>query len=199
MRIMNGEASALGRLELGSLRQSRRARLRTVMTSDVEMLYRVELSEELGVRWRFRGSTPSPSDYSQTPWTNALATFLIEKRSERTPVGVVAIYNANMASQRASLSLAAFPGYERTPSVIDGALMMINYAFTVWPLRKLYADVLGFNLDQLSSITRHLFTEEARLSDWEFFDDQWWDIVYFSLAREDWLARRDHFLGRLLT
>ncbi len=187
-----------GVLSPGGLRQSRRARLRTIVPSDVELLYRVELSEALGVRWRFRGSVPSPADYAESVWTNTLATFLIEKCSERTPVGVVAIYNANMTAQRASFSLAAFPGYEGTPAVMDGALLAINYAFAVWPFRKLYADVLGFNVDQLASVARHLFTEEARLSEWEFFNDQWWDLYYFSLTRERWLERRDHLIGRIL-
>lgn len=75
--------------------------------------------------------------------------------------------------------------------------MAINYAFAVWPLRKLYAEVLEFNIGTLSSMTRHLFTEEARLSEWDFFDDRWWDLVYLSLTRVAWESARSRLMGRV--
>ncbi len=182
---------------IDGLRHGRRAALRPLMPDDIDLLYRVELSEELGVRWRFRGATPPPSDVASAPWQNTLATFIIERKPVQIPVGLVSIFDANMVAQRASFSLVAFPGCQRTPAVIDGALIAINYAFSVWPFRKLYAEVMEFNLDQVASLSRHLFDEEARLSEWEFFDGRWWDLVYLSLNRDSWVIKRDRLLSRI--
>ncbi len=183
----------------GSLRRGKRSRLRTLRPSDAEMLYHIELSEEIGVRWRMRGATPSPAEHAQSHWAGSLATFVIEKLANREAVGIVSICDPALDQGRASIALMAFPGNERQPSVIEGAILAVNYAFAVWPIRKLYAEVLEFNLDQVASLSRHLFTEEARLTEWGFYGGHWWDLVYFSLTRQEWDSRKTRLLHRIQT
>src|SRR5947209_7211007 len=67
--------------------------LRVVVPQDFDFLYRLSLSDETLVRWRYRGSTPSPQQFQATLWEGVSAQFVIESASDRRPVGLAALYS----------------------------------------------------------------------------------------------------------
>jgi RimJ/RimL family protein N-acetyltransferase len=144
------------------------------------------LSEELGALWRCRGTTPSPEAWAQGISAGVLAQFLVVRRSDGVPIGVVTCYRADFENQHAYLAAAKFTRDERATHLLEGTILFIDYVLRCWNFRKLYLEVNGFNLPQLQSGIGRLLKEEGRLVAHVFFDGRYWDQHLVSLWRADW-------------
>ena len=60
----------------------------------------------------------------------------------------------------------------------------------MWPFRKLYAEVAGFNYAQFASAVPLIFTEEGRLTDHDFYQGRYWDKHVLALSRDRWQGVR---------
>src|SRR5262249_49646307 len=68
-------------------------RLRAVNQGDYAYLVDLQTVPENMIRWRFRGTTPSPEQIVQSLWQGVLAQFLILRVGTDEPVGLVVCYN----------------------------------------------------------------------------------------------------------
>src|SRR4051812_8572349 len=87
--------------------RGRHVYLRPVVPEDYAFLRMADTSAELGVRWRFRGSTPSPEQWAQAGSVQ-LAQFMVVRTSDHQPLGVTTAYNQNFQDAHAYLAAAAF-------------------------------------------------------------------------------------------
>ncbi len=69
---------------------------------------------------------------------------------------------------------------------IEAPLLFLNYLFSMWDFRKLYAAVVEFNFDQFSHFAGDRFHVEARLAANEWHDGRWWDLLILAMYRRDW-------------
>lgn len=71
---------------------------------------------------------------------------------------------------------------------------MALYAFRLWPLYKLYLDVLEFNERSRKALEQGVLNlglaQEARLRGHRFFDGKRWDVLRYALYRESIPALR---------
>jgi hypothetical protein len=67
---------------------------------------------------------------------------------------------------------------------LESALLLLIYVFTVFPFRKLYAEVSDLNYEQLRSGVGRLFREEACLAAHEYFAGGYHDLHVLSITRE---------------
>lgn len=123
---------------------------------------------------------------------------MVVGRQTEAPLGIVSLYNPNMESGVAFLSVAALPQASHTGLVMEGAGLFIDYCFRSWNLRKIMIDAVSVNLEQYGSIAIDLFEEEGRLKDAEYYDGRYWDRVFLTLNRSKWHERR-HALMPFLT
>lgn len=172
--------------------EGRHVLLRPITLDDYAWVQDAELSSELSMRWRFRGSTPSPEQWAQAIWAGTLAQFLIVERQSEQPAGIVALYQANFQQGHASLAAAKFT-QTKSPAMILGIALFLRYVFACWNLRKLYMELPEYNYPQFSSGLGRIFEVEGRLREHTYFDGQLWDEVILAIYRDRW---QEH--GRLL-
>jgi hypothetical protein len=122
-----------------------------------------------------------------------LAQYLVQAPRQRRPIGIVLAYNPNFQDQYAYVAAASFDSQTRSPVMMLGFGMFINYVFTCWPFRKLYLETSEYNWDQFASGEGRYFEVEARLRDHLFFGGRYWDQLTLGMYRSTWLD-----LGRRL-
>lgn len=179
------------------LRFGKRVVLRAADRTDFDFLYGLASSPVMGFRWRYRGATPSPDLFAAQLWDGVLAQFTVLDRKSAERVGVVSLYNASFQNGYAYLALAGSPAYRSTGYMLEAALLFLDYAFRVWDFRKLYMETAAFNLPQFASGMGRLWREEGRLSDHEFYDGRYWDLVFLSIERSSFRSFASRYLDVL--
>ncbi len=175
--------------------EGRHVRLRPVTPRDYELLQALELNTDLAVRWRFRGSTPSPEQWAQTLWRGVIAQYLVLSPRQQRPVGIVLAYNANFQDQYAYIAAARFETQKRSPVLMLGFGLFIHYVFTCWNFRKLYLESSDYNYQQFASGVGRYFEVEARLRDHSFFGGRYWDQLTLAMYRHTWMELGERLLG----
>ena len=160
--------------------------LRLIIPEDYRFLRVAELSGDLGVRWRFRGSTASPEQWSQSLWQSTLAQYLVVRTDDPTPLGLVAAYRANFQDGHAYLAAETFGGRRPAPVMLFGVALFIDYLFACWNFHKLYLEVVEYNMDQFESGIGRLFDVEGRLRHHVWYDGRRWDQLLLALYRDTW-------------
>jgi hypothetical protein len=191
-----GDASAQSGSEfaLPSL-SGRHVYLRPLMPEDSSLLRAAELSPQLGVRWRYRGSTPSPEQWAQTTWNSALAQFLVIRKKNHEPEAFVCAYGANFQDGYAHFAVEALRTTRPAPLTLFGSALFIEYVFNCWNFRKLYLEAPEYNLGPVLSGMGRLFDVEARLKEHIWYGGRYWDALNLALYRRTW-ERESHRLLR---
>lgn len=173
--------------------EGKRVRLRPVRQSDYSWLYEVATSPEAGVRWRYRGATPSPEGFMTSLWEGVLAQFVVESIETSEPLGLVVSYGHSARGLNAYVAVLSAASAAGSGRVLEGAFLLLDHVFSTWNLTKIYLEVPGFNLDQFGSLAELGFVEEARLRDHEWHDGRTWDHYTFALYRTGWEELSDRF------
>lgn len=168
--------------------------LRPMTPQDYGFVRMMDLSEQLGVRWRFRGATPSAEQWVQAGGS-VLAQFLVIRAADQAPLGMTTAYQQSFQDQHAYLAVATFDPARRSPLMVFGASLFIEYVFTCWNFRKLYLELPEFNVSQVASGVGTLLVEEARLREHLYYNGRFWDKVILALYRRTW----EELSGRTLS
>jgi RimJ/RimL family protein N-acetyltransferase len=156
---------------------------------DFDYLFQLHATGEHLVRYRLRGITPSPDAFHRLLWEGITAQFLV--RSEQgAPVGLVSCFGADFRNRHAHIGVLGDPGWKKSGVLVAGAWQFIGYLFSEFDLRKLYAEVLQSNFEQLATGTGRLFEIEGRLSSHEYVAGRYEDVFVLALDRDRW--RRQH-------
>jgi RimJ/RimL family protein N-acetyltransferase len=154
-----------------------------VLPPNYDYLYRLFTTGDTGWRYRFRGATPNPEVFPDLLWESVLSQKLVVRPVDGAIMGVVQLTDYNARSRTCSLSIVADPNFRRLGLVTTAAVLFVSDAFRTWDLRKIYLNVLEFNLHQIAGYTG-LFTEEGRLRAHEWHDGSWWDLITFAIYRD---------------
>jgi hypothetical protein len=119
---------------------SHRVRLRPIAERDRGFLYELMCAPDAGGRVRYGGATPSPEQVAASLWENVLAQFVVEGAESATPIGLVAVTTPMFRDGHAYLSAVGTPRAQGSGLVLEAVLLLCNYAFSTWPLRKLYLE-----------------------------------------------------------
>ena len=173
-------------------------RLRALGPQDLDWLRAAETGEFLAFRWRLHGAHPSPGEFVEQLWRGALALFVVERAG--TPVGVLSAYQADHRNGHCRVAAARLdPDGSMDTSFMSGFGLFLEYLFAGWPFRKLYLETPEFNLGQFASaVDRGIFRVEARLEEFVFLADRYWDVLFLSVDRDSWTAFKATPAGRHL-
>jgi hypothetical protein len=78
-----------------------------------------------------------------------------------------------MRHRHAHVAMVVRPDRAGRSWALEGAALFIDYLFANWDFRKLYAEVVDFNLTQFASITDlPAFAVEGRLTEHEYYGER---------------------------
>lgn len=72
----------------------------------------------------------------------------------------------------------------------------MDYLFTCFPYRKVYAETYEFNSDSRRALENGGFVQEGHFRQHVWYDGRYWDLYKYALYREWWPATRER--GRRL-
>ncbi len=173
----------------------RRTLLRPVGPQDYDFLYSMAVLPENSIRWRFRGRSLSIDTFVQSLWQDVLCQYVIESRQNREIVGHVTSFRPEFRNGTAHLGVMVTPGARDQGWPLEGVVLFLDHLFLSYPLRKLYAETLEFNLSLFGAGVGRLFVEEGRLRQDEYHDGRYWDNVFLALYREAFEERVERVLG----
>lgn len=177
-----------------------RISLRALSVEDLDWLRAAETSEFLAFRWRLRGGHPNPNDFVDQLWSGLIALFVIEQAGEGEPVGILSAYQADQRNGHCRVAGARLrANASLDSSFMSGLVLFFDYLFGGWPFRKLYLESPEFCLAQFrSAVACGYLTEEARLTEFVFLDDRYWDVVFLSVTRDAWALTRSSRMAKHL-
>jgi RimJ/RimL family protein N-acetyltransferase len=170
--------------------------LRPVRSVDYELIRAAELSDDLAVRWRHRGATPSPEQFAQRLWAGVLAQYLVVAHHDEHVVGLVTAYDADMTSGTVWVGFVRFDSSGHSPLMVEGIVLLVDHLFEHWPFRKLYGETVDFNLAGLRNPLARLLVQEGRLREHVYAAGRYWDLHHLALYRSTWLEWRPRLLPR---
>jgi RimJ/RimL family protein N-acetyltransferase len=176
--------------------QGRWISLRPVRPADYDFIRSAELSDDLGLRWRHRGATPSPEAFAHTLWAGVLTQYLVVANADNRVLGLVCAYNADLRAGTCFIGFARFDRQDHSPGLVEGVLLLTDHLFSHWPFRKLYGECLEFNLAEFGAKLGTLLVEAGRLREHVFAGGRHWDLCYLALYRSTWLDHREWLLPR---
>lgn len=171
----------------------RRTMLRPVTSDDLPFLYWLATHEDVGFRWRYGGSIPPPDRFSAQLWDDVLTQFVVVRRADDAPAGVVAAYAADMRNTVCYLGVAFRPEAWRSLIVPESVHLFTRHLFATWPFRKLYGEVPEFNFASMHGGANRYFSVEGVLRDDHYHDGRWWDTFITALDRGAWLSATARF------
>lgn len=123
---------------------------------------------------------------------------MVQARSDGASAGLVGLYNANLTSRNCYAYALATPQALASGIVLDGLLMLLDFAFRTWDFQQVYFEVPQFNLAQFESSVGKYLREEGRLREHIALDGKRWDLFTLTLFRDVWdedLRRLALFVG----
>jgi RimJ/RimL family protein N-acetyltransferase len=165
-------------------------RLRPIDPSDLEFLYLISMASENGFRWRYRGSVPDRNEFVKGISTGVLVQFIVERMATLERVGLVSAYGANFRDGWVYIAALSSPDHAHSGAAVDGLIVLVNYVFQNWPMRKIYLEAMEYNYLQFERYAPSLATEEGRLRDHVFYDGRYWDAVTSAIYRKEWSENR---------
>jgi len=120
-------------------------------------------------------------------WSGVLCQFLATDAAGLHH-GLLVAYGADHVNGHAYFAVQGNPERPTGMGATVGLVQLIDHLFRHWPLRKLYAELPGYNASEFSGALRRHAKLEGTFSDHIFFDGRYWDQVVYALYRADWFA-----------
>jgi RimJ/RimL family protein N-acetyltransferase len=174
-----------------------RVTLRALEREDLRLLW--EANNDLEVELLGGGFAPRPKSYAEIEarFERDIAdegqreiNFVIE--ADGTAVGTCGLRDLDWTARCAALGIAIFDrhywgqGYGR--EAVD---LLLEYAFRIRNLNRVWLDVLADNERALRSYRAVGFVEEGRLRQDSWSEGRFKDSVVMGILRAEWLARRE--------
>lgn len=164
------------------------ARLRPVTPADHGPLYKIAVSQEVNLRWRFRGVIPSFEAFvAAFRPADVTAQFTITTRHSDEAQGLVVAYNTNLRDLHTYVGAFVSSNLIGEGIGVESALLFCQYLFMTWPFDKIYLEVVEYNLALFRSGIDKLTRVEGRFSKHVYYGGRHWDVCILALYREDLL------------
>jgi len=173
----------------------RRVRLRAVAASDYEFLFQLAVDERTAPHWRYRGAPPRPEAFVGELWDSVLTQFIVERKDRSERLGLVTAYNARARDGHCHVAALFRPDTRVWP--LEAVFLFVNYLFEEFGFRKLYGEVIDYNLDAFASSVGRWLEPEGVLRRHELHAGVYWDVHILALWRERFDRDRERLLRRV--
>jgi RimJ/RimL family protein N-acetyltransferase len=165
--------------------QTRSQRLRAVGAADLPLLYDSAMDPRWNWRYRYRGYTQSFQEFVNGIWSGSACQYIVERRADSMAVGHLSLYGMRPEAGIASFAVTRI-ATSAAPStdMFEGLLLFLGLCFRNWPLRKIYAEVPGFNWSQFEIAEHYLLDVEGVLKSHDYYAGRYWDQRIVAIYRE---------------
>lgn len=160
---------------LAPVLETRLFRLVPLQPNDLPYLYTLAVRPENCYRWRYHGSPPSWERFTEELWTHVLVQYVVRRNDDNEIAGHVVAYGADRTTSHAYVGAVFQPTCTGTGLAAEMVALFARNLFRVFPLRKLYLEIPGFNWDQLSSGEGTYFQTEGVLREHVYYAGRYWD------------------------
>jgi len=157
--------------------------LTPLFPSDYPALYELAISEQVSYRWRFRGGIPNYEAFVQSLYVDVLSQFVVRSEPSGAAVGHVVSYGTDFQNGYSYAGAMMRADLQGTGSGIEAFALFVRYLFATWNLRKVYLEVVEFNMPQFGSAIGRYVTEEGRLREHVYYQGRLWDQYLLALYR----------------
>ncbi|EFC84937.1 GNAT family N-acetyltransferase [Parafrankia sp. EUN1f] len=159
--------------------------------SDVPFLYALATSSETGHRWRYQGRVPPVEKFETELWQSVLTQFVVRRRADGEPVGLVVCYGADVNNGHASLGAVFTPRVSGSGQAVQVVGKFLGHVFDNWRFHKIYLEVPEQNFAAIRSGEGKVFEFEGRLKRHFFYQGRYWDRLILAVTRERFQNLRD--------
>lgn len=174
--------------------------LRVVTPVDEQLLHVLEASGHHAWSYRHRGTSIPAASFSQSLWTGVTTQLVVaDPQQPERLLGSLCFfgYDARNAYGHVAVCFTATASTLVWP--LRGVFLFLEHVFTVFPVRFLLAEVVGFNLETFdSAIPAQLIEVCGTIRDCEYHDGRFWPKYLLCVNRTAWDEYRDE-LVRLTT
>lgn len=165
-------------------------KLRAPEPEDVDILYEWENNTEI---WHLSNTLIPFSKHSLKKfiensniniYTSKQARFIIELKSEATPVGAIDLFDFDPFHLRAGVGILIHSKKDRNKGYATSALqVLINYSFTILGLKQLYCNILENNDESLRLFIKQGFVITGQKKEWIKSGNEWLTEYFLQLIR----------------
>ncbi len=123
--------------------------------------------------------------------------MMIETKSSRDLIGMVYAYRADYLNNHAFLCTYLDSAYRGCLYGAEAAILFIDYLFSYFSFRKLYAEIYEYNVDSMSNSLKAGFIEEGRLKKHRWYRNKYNDMYILALYQRDFYKRFQRILDKL--
>jgi len=165
-------------------------RLRPIDTADYGALYWMEQDPAISPRFRQRTASVRPEHYGDVLWHNVVCAFAVDSIADGSLIGMVSVTDADGANGHARIGMIVRPDLVDETWPLEMAELLLDHVFSVFPFRKVYAEVVATAIDQYRR-ANVFFEVEGRLVEHLWCEGQWEDVVILAVHRSAWLKRSE--------
>lgn len=133
-------------------------------------------------------AAPTLEHFGRHFWDDVLMHWAVMSRDSLKPIGLVTLASANMQDGYAFFTIVSTRSSRHTGVAFDALSVAIASAFTLWPFRMLYAEVIEENYHQFSSGVNKYFEVEGIRREQTFVNGHYQDVFLLKVSRALWEA-----------
>ncbi len=119
--------------------------------------------------------------------------FLVGDKASSHPIGFAQAYNTSGFGGFTHVLLYFVEGARGSRRAGEAGLLFGDYLFGYFNFRKIYGDAFEYNLESIRALDNIGFEEEGRQREHIFYADRFWDLIRYSISREQWREVRDRY------
>lgn len=121
--------------------------------------------------------------------------MVVRDGASQAPMGVLQLFEVALREGTASFLIYMDKRWRSLGYGFLATAEFLSYVFTNYPLRKVYADVYGFNERSALLLLAAGFQPEGRLRKHLWWQDRYWDLVKYAMTREAFESGAQYLLG----
>lgn len=137
---------------------------------------------------------PDGRDFAEFLWRDVAAQFAVITSERLSLIGLVQLHALDLRSRHVHLSFLIANEFHRMGWPLEAALLAVNYAFSMWDLRRVYVQTVASDIAHFASVGQKVMTEESRLSEHQDVGGSLDDLVRLTATREEFELGRERLL-----
>lgn len=174
-------------------------RLRPLQRGEGVAIYPWIMDSRTAHRWTNRGLLVSADVFEHRLWEDSLVSLLVSRDSYDTPLAWISISGTDLHSGYCSAAVVVRPDLIRTGIGFKAALLLVRYAFSVYPFRRIYFESPEFSVKDFKSAIGRWLDIEGVLRGNLYYAGSYWDKYILTATRERWDSGASSAAERILS
>ena len=168
-----------------------------MLSGDHEFLFELVCSQDAAYRYRYGGAVPPFDMFVRQFLQVDEPQFLVVGKTTLEKLGWVTSYRRDLESGTIYIGVIIMDPVVGSGIGVEAAVLFINYLFTNWSFRKVYAEAPEFTMNALGSGLHRYFEREGTLREHRYYAGKYWDEHILAVYRNGWEATARRYFGQL--